>query len=89
MKTFEIQKTNQYDKIEFKKLKEAIKGDTNEGCIVLYQRQYPEGFVLQIRHINDKGFTEYATTNINLMDIVRMAEYAKQQACKYSLPDES
>ena len=81
---FEVKKTQQYNKVEFKKLKEAIKGDTNEGCMVLYQRQYPEDFILQIRHINEKGKTEYACVSLNLMDIVRMAEYAKEQSNKYS-----
>jgi hypothetical protein len=79
---FTIEKTNQM--VEFNKLKEAIQGDTNQGCVVLYQRQYPDSFCLQIRHINEKGKTEYAHVSLNLMDIIRMAEYAKKQSIKYS-----
>jgi hypothetical protein len=64
--------------VEIKKLK-VNNNDTKDGCIVLYCRQYPSSFILQLRTIDKKGNSQYASVCISAEEILQMAEYVKNE----------
>ncbi|MDD4972508.1 MAG: hypothetical protein PHT07_24010 [Paludibacter sp.] len=77
---FLINKSSENDSVEITKLPINVAVDTKAGCLRLYCRQYPSAFVLQLRTIDKKGKTIYASMNISDKEILAMAEYVKNES---------
>jgi hypothetical protein len=81
---FIINKTEIYDAVQFKKLKnpEIAEKETKFGCLRLYCRQYPSSFLLQLRSLDKNGNVQYAMIPISAEEILGMADYVNNEIRK-------